>query len=155
MSAAGRGVLIRSVLPARNLLFNYSDHVVGVCDVAASLKLQIAEAQGSRRRVLVVPASKMRTGPALRQEVRKSAFITRGFRAPFVISKLSQRAGHMDRHYERPLPETITTILDDGCIAISVGDFTGIVSSMHLIEPKAHQLQSAWLARESELSDAR
>lgn len=61
----------------------------------------------------------------------------------------------MDRHYERPLPETITTILDDGCIAISVGDFTGVVSSMHLIEPKAHQLQSAWLAREAELADAR
>ena len=118
-------------------------------------KLQIAETQGSRRRVLVVPAFKMGTGPALRQEVRKSAFITRGFRAPFVLLTISQSTAQMDRHYERPLPETITTILDDGCIAISVGDFTGVVSSMHLIEPKAHQLQSAWLAREAELSDAR
>ena len=61
----------------------------------------------------------------------------------------------MDRHYERPLPETITTILDDGCIEISVGDFIEVVSSMHLIEPKAHQLQNAWLARESQLADAR
>ena len=60
----------------------------------------------------------------------------------------------MDRHYERPLPETITTILDDGCIAISVGDFTGDQFNDH-IEPKAHQLQSAWLAREAELADAR
>jgi hypothetical protein len=44
-----------TVLPARNLLFNYSDHVVGVCGAVTPLKLQIAEAQGSRRRVLVVP----------------------------------------------------------------------------------------------------
>ena len=124
--------------------------------VPTSLKLQIAEAQGSRRRVLVVPTVESPvTGPALRQEVRKSAFITRGFRAPFVLLTISQSTAQMDRHYERPLPETITTILDDGCIAISVGDFTGVVSSMHLIEPKAHQLQSAWLAREAELADAR
>ena len=78
-----------------------------------------------------------------------------GLTAPFVLLTIGQSAVLMDRHYERPLPETITTILDDGCIAISVGDFTGVVSSMHLIEPKAHQLQSAWLARESELADAR
>ena len=140
------------VLPARNLLFNYSGQVVGGCQP----KLQIAEAQGSRRRVLVVPTVESAvTGPALRQEVRKSAFITRGFRAPFVLLTISQSTAQMDRHPERPLPETITTILDDGCIAISVGDFTGVVSSMHLIEPKAHQLQSAWLAREAELADAR
>jgi len=61
----------------------------------------------------------------------------------------------MSDHLERAMPEVVTTVLDDGCIAISVGDFTGFVSSMHLIEPKAHQLQSAWLAREAELSDAR
>ena len=79
----------------------------------------------------------------------------RGLTAPFVLLTIGQSVVLMDRHYERPLPETITTILDDGCIAISVGDFTGVVSSMHLIEPKAHQLQSAWLAREAELSDAR
>ena len=53
------------------------------------------------------------------------------------------------------MPEVVTTVLEDGCICISVGDFTGVVSSMHLIEPKAHQLQSAWLAREAELADAR
>ena len=53
------------------------------------------------------------------------------------------------------MPEVVTTVLEDGCISISVGDFTGVVSSMHLIEPKAHQLQSAWLAREAELTNAR
>ena len=44
-------MLILDVLPARNLLFNYSDHVVG----GWQPKLQIAEAQGSRRRVPVAP----------------------------------------------------------------------------------------------------
>ena len=84
-----------------------------------------------------------------------SSVFLRGLRAPFSLLKLRQSSGFMDRHYERPLPETVTTILEDGCICISVGDFTGVVSSMHLIEPKAHQLQSAWLAREAELADAR
>ena len=60
----------------------------------------------------------------------------------------------MSDHLERAMPEVVTTVLDDGCIAISVGDFTGVVSSMHLIEPKAHQLQRP-VAREAELSDAR
>lgn len=51
MQECGRtGVeLILDVLPARNLLSNYSDHVVG------GPKLQVAEAQGSRRRVPVAP----------------------------------------------------------------------------------------------------
>ena len=62
---------------------------------------------------------------------------------------------NMSGHLERAMPEVVTTVLEDGCICISVGDFTGVVSSMHLIEPKAHQLQSAWLAREAELADAR
>jgi len=61
----------------------------------------------------------------------------------------------MSDHLERAMPEVVTTVLEDGCICISVGDFTGVVSSMHLIEPKARQLQSAWLAREAELADAR
>ena len=87
--------------------------------------------------------------------LKKVDLVIGGLAAPFVLLTLGQSVSPMDRHYERPLPETITTILDDGCIAISVGDFTGVVSSMHLIEPKAHQLQSAWLARESELADAR
>ena len=60
----------------------------------------------------------------------------------------------MSDHLERAMPEVVTTVLDDGCISISVGDFTGVVSSMHLIEPKTHQLQSAWLAREAELAHA-
>ena len=58
------------------------------------------------------------------------------------------------RYYEKPLPETITTILEDGRVSISVGTFTGIVSSMHLIEPKAHQLQKAWLTQQAALIDA-
>jgi hypothetical protein len=59
-----------------------------------------------------------------------------------------------DRHYEKPLPETITTILEDGSVSISVGNITGIVSSMHLIAPKAHQLQKAWLKNQMDLVDA-
>ena len=76
---------------------------------------------------------------------------------PIFKRLLKSSAPHkrMSDHLERTMPEVVTTVLDDGCIAISVGDFTGVVSSMHLIEPKAHQLQSAWLAREAELSDAR
>lgn len=49
---------------------------------------------------------------------------------------------------ERPLPQAITTILEDGCVSITIGDLVGVVSSMHLIEPKVHQLQKAWLERE-------
>ena len=59
-----------------------------------------------------------------------------------------------DRYYEKPLPETITTILEDGRVSISVGNITGIVSSMHLIQPKAHQLQKAWLKQQAALIDA-
>ncbi len=40
-----------------------------------------------------------------------------GLTAPFVLLTIGQSAVLMDRHYERPLPETITTVLDDGCIA--------------------------------------
>ena len=49
---------------------------------------------------------------------------------------------------EQPLPQAITTILEDGCVSITIGDLVGVVSSMHLIEPKVHQLQKAWLERE-------
>jgi len=60
----------------------------------------------------------------------------------------------VQKHYEKPMPETITTILEDGRVSVSVGHFTGIVSSMHLIEPKAHQLQKAWLKNQMDLVDA-
>jgi len=53
------------------------------------------------------------------------------------------------------LPETVTTFMEDGCVAISVGDLTGVVSSAHLIAPKEHQLQKAWLDRKAETTDAR
>lgn len=59
-----------------------------------------------------------------------------------------------DRHYEKPLPETITTFLEDGSVSVSVGNITGVVNSYHLIQPKAHQLQKAWLKRQSDLVDA-
>lgn len=49
---------------------------------------------------------------------------------------------------EPSTPEPVTTVLEDGCVCITVGDLTGVVSSMHLIEPKVHQLQKAWLERE-------
>lgn len=52
------------------------------------------------------------------------------------------------------MPDTVTTILEDGRVSVSVGQFTGIVSSMHLIEPKAHQLQKAWLKNQMDLVDA-
>jgi len=60
----------------------------------------------------------------------------------------------VQKHYEKPMPETVTTILEDGRVSVSVGNFTGIVSSMHLIEPKAHQLQKAWLKQQAALIDA-
>jgi hypothetical protein len=60
----------------------------------------------------------------------------------------------VQKHYEKPMPETVTTILEDGRVSVSVGHFTGIVSSMHLIEPKAHQLQKAWLKHQMDLVDA-
>ena len=60
----------------------------------------------------------------------------------------------VQKHYEKPMPDTITTILEDGRVSVSVGHFTGIVSSMHLIEPKAHQLQKAWLKNQMDLVDA-
>ena len=60
----------------------------------------------------------------------------------------------VQKHYEKPMPDTVTTILEDGRVSVSVGHFTGIVSSMHLIEPKAHQLQKAWLKNQMDLVDA-
>lgn len=60
----------------------------------------------------------------------------------------------VQKHYEKPMPDTVTTILEDGRVSVSVGNFTGIVSSMHLIQPKAHQLQKAWLKHQMDLVDA-
>ena len=45
------------------------------------------------------------------------------------------------------IPETITHILEDGCVCVIVGDITGVVSSFHLVEPKANQLRKVWLDR--------
>lgn len=42
-----------------------------------------------------------------------------------------------------PTPET--RFLEDGSVEIRVGDLLGWVSSSHLLETKARQLQTAWL----------
>ena len=43
-----------------------------------------------------------------------------------------------------PVPETKTYTLSDGCIRVVVGDFEGVVSSHHLVEPKENQLIRAY-----------
>lgn len=47
------------------------------------------------------------------------------------------------------MPAAKIRTLEDGCVRIQVGDgpgaFVGTVSSMHLVEPKIHQLQNYWL----------
>lgn len=43
------------------------------------------------------------------------------------------------------VPPVETAVLDDGCVEIRVGDQVGVVSSFHLVEPKANQLKVAWL----------
>ena len=47
-----------------------------------------------------------------------------------------------------PMPAAKIRTLEDGCVRIQVGDgpgaFVGTVSSMHLVEPKIHQLQNYW-----------
>lgn len=55
----------------------------------------------------------------------------------------------MAEEQPRLIPDPITTVLEDGCIHICVGDFGGVVSSFHLVEPKVHQLTQAWLKREA------
>lgn len=49
-------------------------------------------------------------------------------------------------------PETETVSLDDGCVQVKVGDQSGVVSSYHLVEPKANQLRTAWLRERGDLS---
>ena len=50
-----------------------------------------------------------------------------------------------------PVPPVETSFLDDGSVEIRVGDQFGWVTSAHLIETKAHQLQQAWIANHSSL----
>jgi hypothetical protein len=50
-----------------------------------------------------------------------------------------------------PVPPVETSFLDDGSVEIRVGDQFGWVTSAHLIETKAHQLQQAWIANHSAL----
>lgn len=45
------------------------------------------------------------------------------------------------------VPEVITHTLEDGCVSVIVGDITGVVSSFHLVEPKANQLRKIWIDR--------
>jgi len=48
-----------------------------------------------------------------------------------------------DSHAPTPNPK-IRTLPEDGSIRITLGEFVGTVSSMHLIEPKIKQLQDYW-----------
>jgi len=49
---------------------------------------------------------------------------------------------------ETPMPVCKIRTLEDGCVRVQVGDgpgaFVGVVSSMHLVEPKCLQLQQYW-----------
>ena len=49
---------------------------------------------------------------------------------------------------EKPMPVCKIRTLEDGCVRVQVGDgpgaFVGVVSSMHLVEPKCLQLQQYW-----------
>jgi hypothetical protein len=38
-------------------------------------------------------------------------------------------------------------VLNDGAIQLTFGDQVGIVSSHHLIHPKAEQLRQAWIVK--------
>ena len=42
-------------------------------------------------------------------------------------------------------PKTVTTFMEDGCVSVTVGHLTGVVSSAHLVEPKENQLRQRWL----------
>ena len=42
-------------------------------------------------------------------------------------------------------PGTVTTFMEDGCVSVTVGNLTGVVSSAHLVEPKENQLRQRWL----------
>jgi len=54
----------------------------------------------------------------------------------------------MSNASEMPMPVCKIRTLEDGCVRIQVGDgpnaLVGIVSSMHLVEPKCSQLQQYW-----------
>ena len=50
-----------------------------------------------------------------------------------------------------PVPPVETDFLEDGSVEIRVGDQFGWVTSAHLIETKAHQLQQAWIVNHSDL----
>ena len=45
------------------------------------------------------------------------------------------------------LPETEMTFMEDGCVFVTVGNLTGVVSSAHLVEPKENQLRQRWLEK--------
>ena len=51
-------------------------------------------------------------------------------------------------------PEAVTTFMEDGSVAVTVGNLTGVVSSTHLAEPKANQLRQRWL-KEYAINDDR
>ena len=54
----------------------------------------------------------------------------------------------MSNASETPMPVCKIRTLEDGCVRIQCGEpplaYVGIVSSMHLVEPKCLQLQQYW-----------
>ena len=52
------------------------------------------------------------------------------------------------------IPASEFECLMDGSVRVRVGDQVGVVSSFHLVEPKANQLRKAWLeARKETISE--
>ena len=55
----------------------------------------------------------------------------------------------MSNDSETPMPVCKIRTLEDGCVRIQCGEpplaYVGIVSSMHLVEPKCLQLQQYWV----------
>lgn len=48
-------------------------------------------------------------------------------------------------NYAEDCPPVETECLECGSVLVRVGNQLGIVSSFHLVEPKANQLKLAWL----------
>ena len=52
-------------------------------------------------------------------------------------------------------PETVTTFMEDGCVSVTVGNLTGVVSSAHLVEPrKISSVNGGWKKTPSMTTEA-
>jgi hypothetical protein len=63
----------------------------------------------------------------------------------------------MSNASETPTPVCKIRTLEDGCVRIQCGEpplaFVGVVSSMHLVEPKCLQLQQYWVKAQAANGD--